>query len=56
MKKKKMGRPRVFKNAAMSSLISCHFTASQSNRIRAAARRDGITLSKWVRTVLLACV
>src|SRR5690606_13046779 len=47
-----MGRPKVPKKLAKTSLLSVRFSESERKALEKAAQREGITLSEWARRTL----
>ena len=44
-----MGRPRMNRNETKPALLNCQVTHSMKARAVAAAQREGVTLSAWLR-------
>lgn len=53
MKGAKIGRPPVPKKLAKVSLLSVRLTVSERKSLERAAQKQGTTVSKWARAVLL---
>jgi len=48
-----IGRPRVAKKYAKSSLLSVRFSNDERRALERAAKREGLRLSFWARRALL---
>jgi predicted HicB family RNase H-like nuclease len=55
-KPKKPGRPRMAKGEAKGTIVPVRFSPEERQRIEAAAKASGKTLSAWVRSTLNAAI
>ena len=52
-KPKPVGRPKLAKGEAKSTIVPVRFNADDRKRVEQAARAEGQSLSVWIRTNLL---
>lgn len=52
--RKKLGRPPVPKKLAKRTLLSVRFSEEERKELERAAEREGLKLSEWARSKLLA--
>jgi len=50
----RIGRPPLPKKLAKGALLSVRFSESERTALDRAAKKDGVKLSAWARSVLLA--
>jgi hypothetical protein len=50
----KKGRPKLPDGTAKSAIVKARFSPEEHTRIEAAATRDGISKTEWVRKTLLS--
>lgn len=55
-KTKKPGRPRLPKGNAKAGYLRVRMTAAELRKIEAAARKNGQSVSEWVRSKLNATI
>ena len=52
--KRKPGRPKLPKGEAKGKIVPIRFTKAEAEQLTQAARRNGLTLSEWIRRTVLA--
>jgi predicted HicB family RNase H-like nuclease len=55
-KAKKLGRPKLPKGDAKSSIVPIRFSAEDRKRLEAAARASNQSVSEWIRGALSAAI
>jgi len=53
-KKRKPGRPKLPKGEAKGKIVPIRLTKAEAERLAQAARKNGLTLSEWIRRAVLA--
>jgi predicted HicB family RNase H-like nuclease len=48
-----IGRPKLHKDHAKSSILPVRFNTEDRKRVEAAAKASGVNVSEWVRQTLL---
>ena len=54
--KRKPGRPKLPKGEAKGKIVPIRFTKIEAERLAEAAKRNGLTLSEWIRRAVLAAL
>jgi hypothetical protein len=52
--KREPGRPKLPKGEANGKIVPIRFTKAEAEQLTQAARRNGLTLSEWIRRTVLA--
>ena len=51
--KRKPGRPKLPKGEAKGKILPIRFTKAEAKQLTEAAKRNGLTLSEWIRRTVL---
>ena len=52
-KPRPVGRPKLHKDDAKSSILPVRFTSEDRRRVESAAKVKGVSVSEWVRQTLM---
>ena len=52
--KRKPGRPKLRKGQSKGKIVPIRFTKAEAEQLTEAAKRNGLTLSEWIRRTVLA--
>ena len=55
-KKRKPGRPKLPKGEAKGKIVPIRFTKAEAGQLAEAAKRNGLTISEWIRRTVLAAL
>ncbi len=55
-KPRPVGRPKLAKHHAKSSIVPVRFNAEDRKRVEAAAAKAGLSVSEWIRRTLHAAL
>jgi hypothetical protein len=55
-KQRKPGRPKLPKGQANGKIVPIRFTKAEAEQLTEAAKTNGLTLSEWIRRIVLAAL
>ena len=55
-KPRPVGRPKLHKDHAKSSIVPVRFTTKERSRVEMAAQNEGVSVSEWIRKTLREAV